>query len=122
MATAVEKAVERGALRGLPMEVMPGVELLNVYNVGGMKMYIFCAEGVYYHFAVKTGEGWRAAGGKYVKRQAQIAGKAAEIVANAINAIYSNMGVDRRVKVSYDKKGTPYIRLTSVDMGLLGLA
>jgi len=38
MATAVEKAVERGALRGLPMEVMPGVELLNVYNVGGMKM------------------------------------------------------------------------------------
>jgi len=60
MVTAVEKAVERGALRGLPMEVMPGVELLNVYNVGGMKMYAFRAEGVYYPFAVKTGEGWRA--------------------------------------------------------------
>jgi len=43
-------------------------------------------------------------------------------VANAINAIYREMSVDRRVKVRYDKKGTPYIRLTSVDMGLLGLA
>lgn len=43
-------------------------------------------------------------------------------MANAINAIYSSMGVDRRAKVRYDKKGTPYIRLTSVYMGLLGLA
>lgn len=44
MATAVEKAIERGALRGLPVEVMPGMELLNVYSAGGMKMYAFRAE------------------------------------------------------------------------------
>jgi len=52
----------------------------------------------------------------------KIAGEAVCAVADAINAIYSNMGVERRVEVKYDKKGTPYIRLTSVDIKPLGFA
>jgi len=63
--TLVAVAVERGAPSGLPAEVIPGVELLKVYNVGEVRMYIFRAEGVHYYFAVRTREGWRAASGKY---------------------------------------------------------
>jgi len=62
VAMAVEKAIERGVLGGLPAEVMPGVELLNVYNVGSVKMYVFWVsnEGIYYYlFTVKTGDKWR---------------------------------------------------------------
>jgi len=49
-----------------------------------------------------------------------IIGKAAEVVARAINAIYSERGVERKVKVRYNK-GKPYIKLTNVDLELLGL-
>jgi len=118
----VATAVERGTPGKLPAEVMPGVELLKVYSTGGVEMYIFRAEGDHYYFAVKTREGWRAAGGKYDSRQMRIFGKAASAVAEAINAIYSEMGVERRVEVKYDKrKGTPYIKLTNVDLKLLGV-
>jgi len=44
----------------------------------------------------------------------QIAGKAAEIVANAVYCV-------RRVEVRYDKGGTPYIYLTNEDLKLLDL-
>jgi len=114
-------AVERGTPGELPAEVIPGVELLKMYSVGDMKMYIFRAEGLHYYFAVKTGQEWRAAGGKLSGRKADIVGEVAHIVAGAINAIYREMGVERRIEVRYGKDGTPYIRLTNEDLRLLGL-
>jgi len=120
----IAMAVERGVPSGTPAEVMPGVELLKVYSAGGMCMYVFrvSEEGTHYYFAVKTGEGWRAAGGKYVGKHVQIYGEAVPTIADAINAIYRERGVERRVEVKYDKrKGTPYIKLTNVDLELLGL-
>jgi len=119
----VATAVERNAPSVLPAEVMPGVELLKLYSAGGMKLYAFrtSEEGVHFYFAVKTGEGWRAAGGKLNGRHVQITGKTAHAVAKAINAIYREMGVDRRVEVKYDKRyNAPYINLTNVDLELLG--
>jgi len=117
--TLVAVTVERGTPGKLPAEVMPGVELLKVYNVGGVEMYIFRAEGLHYYFAVKTGEGWRAAGGKKSGRHVLIFGEAAPTIAEAINAIYRERGVERRIEVKYDKrKGTPYIYLTNVDLEL----
>ena len=68
MWSLVAAAVERSAPSKLPTEVVPGVELLHVYSAGGMKMYIFRAEGAHYYFAVKTEEGWKTAGGKYRER------------------------------------------------------
>jgi len=121
IAAAVEKAVEKGVLGGLSAEVAPSIELTNVYSAGGMCMYVFRAEGAHYYFAVKTGEGWRAAGGKYVGRQVQIAGEAAHIVADAINAVYSEKSVERRIEVRQKKTGVPYIQITNVDLELLGL-
>jgi len=118
----VTAAVERSTPSGLPAEVMPGVELLKVYSASGMKMYIFRAEGAHYYFVVKTREGWRAAGGKYVGRQVTIHGQAARIIAEAINAVYHGMDIERRVEVKYDKDGTPYILLTNEDLRLLGPA
>jgi len=117
---AVEKTIEHGKL---PAEVMPGLELLNVHNVGKLRMYVFRASdgGAQYYFAVKTEEGWRAAGGKYRKRNVQIYGEAVPIIAKAINAIYREMGMERRVEVRQMKDDTPYIRLTNVDLELLGL-
>jgi len=97
------------------------VELLNVYSAGGLKMYIFRAEGAHYYFAVKTGEGWKAAGGKYSGEELRIAGEATPTVADVINTLYNEMGVDRRVEVKSHKDGTPYITLTNVDLRLLGL-
>ena len=119
----VAVAVERGAPSGLPTEVMSGVELLKMYSASGMRMYAFrvSEEGVYYYFAVKTEEGWRAAGGKYGGKQVMIYGEGAHAIAEAINAVYSEMGIDRRVEVKYDKKDTPYIQLTNMDLKLLGL-
>jgi len=117
----VATAVERGAPSRLPAEVMPGVELLNVHSAGGVKMYIFRAEGVHYYFLVKTREGWRAAGGKRAKWQVQIVGEAARAIADAINTLYRERGVDRRVEVRLLKDGTPYIILTNVDLELLGI-
>jgi len=111
-------AVERNTPSVLPTKVMPGVELLKVYSAGGVKMYIFRAEGVHYYFAVKTEKEWRAAGGKHAKLQVQIQGEAARVVADAINALYSQMGVERRIEVKYGKDGTPYIKLTNVDLEL----
>jgi len=61
VATAVKKLIKKG---GLPAEIMRGIELLNIHSAGDMKMYIFRADGVYYYFAVKTEERWRAAGGE----------------------------------------------------------
>jgi len=122
VAAAVEKAVEKGELDGLPVEVMPGVELLKAYNAGGMKLYIFRAEGVHYYFAVKTEKEWRVAGGKRAKLQVQITGEAAPTIAEAINALYREMGVDRRIEVKYDKRyNAPYIYLTNVDLRLLDI-
>jgi len=117
----VATAVERSTPNKLPAEVMSGVELLNVHCAGGLKLYIFRAEGVHYYFAVKTEKEWRTTGGKYVGKMVRIYGEPARAIAEAINAIYSNMGVDRRVEVRQMKDGTPYIRLTKVDLELLGL-
>jgi len=50
-----------------------------------------------------------------------IAGKAAVDIAEAINTIYREMGVDRRADVKYDKNRVPYIYLTNTDLELLGL-
>jgi len=70
---------------------------------------------------VKTGQGLRAAGRKHVGRHVQITGEAAPTIAETINAIYREMGIERRVEVRYDKKGTPYVRLANVDLELLNL-
>jgi len=122
----IAAAVERGAPNALPAEVMPGVELLKAYNVGGIRIYAFrvSEEGVHYYFAIKTEEGWRATGGKYddSSRVVQLTGKAARIVAEAINALYREIGMERKVEVKYHKhKDVPYIKLTNIDLKLLGL-
>lgn len=115
-------AVERDTPSALPAEVMPGVKLLKVYNVGNMHMYIFCAEGDHYYFVVKTGQEWRAAGGKKSGRHVMIAGKAAVVIVEAINALYREKGVERRVEVKHDKHNDRhYIYLTNVDLRLLGV-
>jgi len=115
-------AIERGALNKLPAEVMPSVELLNVYSAGGVKIYVFRAEGVHYYFAVKTRQEWRATGGKKSGKVVQIHGEAARVVAEAINAVYREMGVERRAEVKYNQNRVPYIKLTNVDLRLLGSA
>jgi len=117
----VAVAVERGAPSKLPAEVMPGVELMKVYNVEGVNMYMFRAEGVHYYFAVRTKEGWSASGGKLSGRVVDIFGEALRAVADALNAIYSERGVERRVEVKKKRNGVPYIRLTGIDLELLGL-
>ena len=118
----VAAAIERSAPSGLPTKVMPGIELLKVYDVSGMKMYIFRAENAYYYFVVKMGDGWRAAGGKYDGKQIQIYGEATEAVAEAINALYREIGVERRVEAKYDKRhDTPYLKLTNEDLRQLNL-
>jgi len=119
--TLVAAAVERSAPSVLPIEVMPGVELLRVYNVDGMKLYAFRAEGAHYYFTMKAEEGWRVAGGKLSSGVVQIAGEAARAVADAINALYRETGIERIVEVRYYKDGVPYIKLTNVDLGLLSL-
>jgi len=66
--------------------------------------------------------GWRAAGGKYGNKQVKIVSKATRVIADAINALYSEMSVERRVKVKYDKRyDAPYIQLSNEDLRLLGL-
>jgi len=47
----VATAVERGAPSALPAEVMPGVELLKVYNASGIRLYAFkvSEDGVQYY-------------------------------------------------------------------------
>jgi len=45
-----------------------------------------------------------------------VAGDAARAVAEALNAIYRGGGVERRVEVKQIKDGTPYIRLTNVEL------
>jgi len=47
-------------------------------------------------------------------------GEAARTVADTINALYREKGAERRVEVRQLKDGTPYIRLTNVDLELLG--
>jgi len=101
--------------------VVPGVELLKVYSAGGVKMYIFRAEGVHYYFAVKAEEGWKVAGGKMSGGVVDIYGETVRTVAEAINALYSEMGVERRVQVRQKKTGVFYTRLNNVDLELLGL-
>jgi len=121
----VATAVERGAPGGTPGEVMPGVELLKVYSTGGVRMYVFrvSEKGVYYYFAVRTRQEWGAAGGKYSSRQVAIHGEVASLIAEAVNVIYREMGVERRIKVKYDKRyNAPYIMLANEDLRLLGLA
>jgi len=93
-----------------------GGELAGGAVPGGLRMYIFRAEGLHYYFAVKTGQEWRVAGGKLSGGRVMIAGEAAPTIAKAINAIYREMGVERRVEARQMKDGTPYIRLTSVDL------
>jgi len=59
---------------------------------------------------------------KYSGRRVQIAGETAPIIAEAINAIYCEMGIERRIEVRYDKRNdAPYIQLTNIDLELLGL-
>jgi len=65
------------------------------------------------YFAVRTKEGWRAAGEKYGDGWVMIVGNAAEVVAKAINAIYSERSVERKVRYN---KGKPYIKLTNIDV------
>jgi len=117
----VAMAVERGTPSGLPAEVMPGVELLKVYNVSDMKMYIFRAEGVHYYFVVKSKEGWRAVGGKYDGKKLRVYGDVVHAVADIIGSLYRERGVDRMVEIKLMKNGTPYISLTNVDLSLLGI-
>jgi len=125
VATAVENAAEKGALRvqegWWQTEVIPGVELLKVYSVGGAHMYAFRVGGLHYYFAVKTGQGWKASGGKYDGNQVRLLGDAIVAIAGAINAIYCEMGVDKEIEARRDKDGIPYIRLSNVDLELLGL-
>jgi len=45
-----------------------------------------------------------------------IAGDAARAVAEASDAIYRERGVERRVEVKQMKDGTPYIRLTDIEL------
>jgi len=122
MLALVAAAVERDTPSALPAEVMPGVELLKVHGAGGVKMYVFRAEGAHYYFAVKTEKEWRAAGGKHAKWHVTIVGEAARSVAEAINATYRVMGVERRVEVRRHKyNNAPYIQLTNEDLRLLGI-
>jgi len=120
----VATVIERGAPDRLPTEVMPSVELLKMYSAGDMKLYIFrvSEEGIHYYFAVKTKQRWRAAGGKLSGRRVIIYGEAARAVADGINALYRERGVDRWIEVRYSKHyNEPYIQLTNVDLRLLGL-
>jgi len=121
VATAVEKAIEHGGVSKWPAKVMPDVKLLKVYSIGNTRMYVFRAEDTQYYFAVKTEQGWRTTGGKYSGGKVKVAGESVPIIADAINVIYRERGVERRVEVKYDKKGVPYIKLTNVDLRLLGL-
>ena len=51
-----------------------------------------------------------------------IAGEVAPIIAEAINAIYREMGIERRIEVRHGKRNdAPYIQLTNIDLELLGL-
>jgi len=128
-AMAVEKAIEKGELAGPPAELAPRVELLKVYNAGGIfdvgiKMYAFrvSEEDIhYYYFAVKTGRIWRAAGGRLRRGVVKVDGGAARTIADVINAVYREMGVERKVEVRQRKNGTPNIILTNEDLELLGL-
>jgi len=116
-------AVERSTPSKLPAEVMPGVELLKACSAGNVRMYIFRAEGVHYYFVVKVGQDWRAAGGEYDDKHVIIHGEAVRVIADAINSVYREMGLDRRVEVKYDRRyNAPYIKPTNnVDLRLLGL-
>ena len=59
-------------------------------------------------------------GGRKAKRQLIIKGKNVRTIAEAVNAIYRERGVERRVEVKYDKhKDVPYLQLTNVDLRLL---
>jgi len=120
----VATAVESHASSGLSAEVMPNIELLKVYSAGDMKLYAFrvSEEGIHYYSAVRTKEGWRAAGGKYDGKRVFIAGEAACTIADAVNALYREMGVERRVEVKYNKRhDAPYVLFTSEDLRLLGM-
>jgi len=48
--------------------------------------------------------------------------EAVHTVAEAINAVYNEMSIERRVKVKQKKDSTPHIDLTNEDLRLLGLA
>jgi len=51
-----------------------------------------------------TKEWRRVAGGKYDGKQVWITGEAARAVAEAINALYRERDVERKVEVKYDRK------------------
>jgi len=130
VAAAVKRAIEKAALSvrevngyAKLVEFMPGVELASIYNAGGSNMYIFRVfeDDAYYYLAVKTGEGWKTAGGKYRNRKMMIYGETASTIAETINAIYRERGIDRRVEARRGKDGTCYIYLTNIDLELLGL-
>jgi len=50
-----------------------------------------------------------------------IHGEVAPTIAEAINAVYCKKGVERRVEVRQREDGTLYIRLTDVELWLLGI-
>lgn len=51
------------------------------------------------YFAVRTEEGWKAAGGKHDGKRAQIKGKAVLTVAEAVNAVYHETNVESKDEV-----------------------
>jgi len=105
----VVTTVERSAPSKLPIMVMLGVEPPNVHSGSDVKIYVLCLKDVHYYFTVKTREGQRAACEERYNRRVQIN---AETVVNAIKAIYSRAGVERRAEVRWSKDDTPYITLT----------
>jgi len=54
-----------------------------------------------------TKEWRRAMGGKYDGKQVWVTGEAVRAVAEAINAPYREIGVERKVEVKYDKTAHP---------------
>jgi len=98
-------------------EILPGVLLAGKYDVDGHKLFAFVYtpnDEVIVRF-VLSGSGWKSASGRLYKSRVHLRGNIAE-VADAINAIYLKMGVNRRVVVSGD-----VLVLALRDLALLGL-
>jgi len=101
-----------------PAEVVPGVTLANRHSVDGRTLYTFLYEnekGVGIRFVVKNGNEWKTAGG-LLQRDFVVVYDKRGIVADAINAVYRNMGVSWRIVT---KDGT--FVLVPRDLKLLGI-
>jgi len=101
-----------------PAEVVPGVTLANKHNVDGRTLYTFLYEsekGLGIRFVVRGGGEWKTAGG-LLQRDFVVVYDKRGIVADAINAVYRNMGVSWRIVT---KDGT--FALVPKDLKLLGI-